>query len=33
VHDMPDQLPNNGNGVFDMAWTRLEAFLGLRWFM
>jgi hypothetical protein len=33
VHDMPDQLPGNGTGVFDMAWNRLEAFLGFRWFM
>jgi hypothetical protein len=33
VHDMPDQVPGNGTGVFDMAWTRIEAFLGMRWFM
>jgi hypothetical protein len=33
VHDMPDQLPMAGTGVFDMAWNRIEAFIGLRWFM
>jgi hypothetical protein len=33
VHDMPDQLPVAGMGVFDMSWSRIEAFLGVRWFM
>lgn len=38
VHDMPDMeltgpAPSGTFGVFDMAWTRLEAFLGVRWFM
>jgi hypothetical protein len=34
THDMPDQPPSTGvHGVFDMAWTRFEAFLGLRWFL
>jgi hypothetical protein len=32
-HDMPDQSPGNGTGVFDMGWNRFEAFLGMRWFM
>jgi hypothetical protein len=32
AHDMPDQAPP-ATGVFDMGWTRFEAFLGLRWFM
>lgn len=33
VHDMPDVTPGGGQGVFDMSWNRLEAFLGFRWFM
>jgi hypothetical protein len=33
THDVPDQLPTAGMGVFDMAWKRFEAFVGLRWFM
>jgi hypothetical protein len=32
THDMPDQPPPAA-GVFDMAWSRFEAFLGARWFL
>jgi hypothetical protein len=36
VHDLPDVLPPvpaGTAGVYDMAWNRFEAFLGVRWFM
>jgi hypothetical protein len=32
VHDMPD-IQNMASSIFDMEWTRFEAFLGARWFM
>ncbi len=31
VHDMPDQ--EGSPALFDMSWNRLEAFLGVRWFL
>jgi hypothetical protein len=35
THDLPDQpfAPVGASGVFDMSWSKYEAFLGVRWFM
>jgi hypothetical protein len=33
VPDVEGPPPPGTSGVFDMSWTRLEAFLGARWFM